>query len=117
MEILQLETLPGYDGGSVAVLLNRALRDAYIDLDDRPGLKKNRTITLKIDIKPRDVEGNDLETVECSMAVKLALPNREARVNILANDRKSSGLGFETDTRRAKHLKGQTKIPYEESDS
>lgn len=113
MEILSLETLPQYDGGSVGVLVDRALRDAYLDLDDRPLLKKSRKIIVTIDLKPHDVNGLSLETVDCAISVKLSMPNKESRTNIVANDRKGGGLGFESDTSRAKHHRNQAPLPFD----
>lgn len=116
MEILSLGTLPQYDSGSVGVLVDKALRDAYLDLDDRPLLKKSRKITITIDLKPRDTDGNNLETAECAISVKLTMPNKESRVNIVANDRKGGGLGFEADTRVAKHHRNQASLPYKDGE-
>lgn len=110
MEILSLETLPGYDSGSLSVLANRALRDFHDDLDDRPEVKKGRKVTIVIEGKPRDVHGQQLETAEVSISVKLSLPNKSTRTNILSNQPQSRGFGFETDTRKAKHLPGQDKL-------
>ncbi len=116
MEILSLETLPEYDGGSVAILVNKALRDAYLDCDDRPHLKKKRRVQILIDLNPRDVDGNDMETAECCISIKLSMPNKESRVNIVANERKGGGFGFEPDTTVAKHHRDQTSIKFEDKE-
>lgn len=116
MHLLSLETLPEYDGGSLAILVNRALRDFHDDLDDRPEIKKARKVTIVIEGKPRDVTGSQLETAEVSISVKLSIPNKETRVNILSNQAKDRALGFETDTRVSKHLRGQQKLIPDEQD-
>lgn len=111
MEKLSLETLPQYDQGSVAVLFNQALRDAYLDLEDRPHLKKSREIHLVLKLKPRDVEGSDLESVESEIHVKSSLPNKQARSNVIAASKRLGGFGFEPDTRHAKFAHGQQTLP------
>lgn len=116
MEILSLETLSEFDGGTVSVLVNRALRDAYLDCDDRATLKKDRKVTIEISLKPRDTNGNDMETSECSIAVKVKIPNKESRVNIVTNDRTGGGFGFESDTRKAKHHRNQAILPNVETE-
>ena len=114
---MSLENLPEYDGGSVGVLVNRALREIYLDLDDRATLKKKRRVAIFIDLKPAEVDGKDLETAECVIAVKVTIPNKESRTNIVANDRKSGGLGFEPDTRVARHHPDQTAMDFDDDDS
>lgn len=112
MEKLSLSTLPQYDQGSVAVLFDQAIRDAYLDLEDRPLLKKDRVVTLVVKLKPHEVdEAADLEEVASEIHVKCALPDKQARVNILAPSKKLGGLGFEPDTRRAKFAPDQQTLP------
>lgn len=117
MEKLSLETLTQYDQGSVAVLVDQALRDAYLDLEDRPLLKKDRVISLVIKLRPHQVsEAADLEEVASEVHVKCTIPNKQARVNILAPSKKIGGLGFEPDTRRAKFAPGQQTLEMEADD-
>lgn len=106
MEKLSLETLPMYDQGSLSVMVNQALHDAYMDLDDRPTLGAARKIKLEIALKPV-AEGSDLEEVECEIQVSCSLPHKAARTNILAPSKRHTGLVFEPDSRRAKFAPGQ----------
>ena len=117
MEKLTLETLSQYDQGSVAVLINQAIRDAYLDLEDRPLLNKDRTISLVIKLRPHSVSDSaELEEVASEVHVKSTIPNKQARVNILASSKKLGGLGFEPDTRRAKFAPGQQSLPIGEDE-
>lgn len=112
MEKLSLSTLPLYDQGSVAVLFDQALRDIYLDLEDRPTLgKAARTLTLQLNFKPSADENADLDEVECDIQVACKLPNKAARVNYLFPSKRDDGLGFEPDTRRAKFAGDQQTLP------
>ena len=103
MQKLTLETLDQYDMGSVAVLFNQALNAIYLDCEDRPLLKKDRTLTLQIKIKPHEVSDNaDLEDVVSEISVKTSLPDKEARSQIIVPVKKLGGFGFEPDRRSAK---------------
>lgn len=105
MQKLSLETLPSYDQGSVSVLFNQALQNIYLDCEDRPLLKKERTVTLQIKIKPHEVGDNaDLEAVASEISVKTALPDKEARSQIIVPVSKYNGFGFEPDRRSARGL-------------
>lgn len=113
MEKLSLETLHLFDQGSVAVLINQALRDAYLDLEDRPLVGAARKVTLEIALKPK-ADGLDLEEVECEMQISLAIPKKAARTTILAPHKKDGGgLVFEPDCRRPKFAEGQQTLPIE----
>lgn len=103
MQKLSLESLPAYDQGSVAVLFNQAIQSIYLDCEDRPLLKKDRALTVQIKIKPHEVgEGASLESVVSEISVKTALPDKEARSQIIVPVPKLSGFGFEPDRRSAK---------------
>lgn len=115
MEKLSLETLPQYDQGSLLVMFDQALRDAYLDLEDRPTLGAARKVTLSIALKPV-ADGSDLEEVHCEMQVACSLPHKAARTNILAPSKKHSGLVFEPDCRRAKFAPGQQTLEMEAGD-
>ena len=112
MEKLSLETLPHYDQGSLSVMVNQALHDVYMDLEDRPSLGAARKIKLEIALKPV-ADGADLEEVECEIQVSCSLPNKAARTNILAPSKRHSGLVFEPDSRRAKFAPGQQVLEME----
>lgn len=108
---LTLERLHEYDQGSLSVLFNQAMRQIYVDLDDRPLLKKSRKLTVEFTFKPSaDPDTGDLDEIETTSKVKLSIPDREARVNILAPS--AVGIVFDPDTRRTKTLPGQMSIDF-----
>lgn len=116
MQKLELRNLAEYDMGSVEVLFNQALNSIYLDCEDRPLLKKDRTLTLQIKIKPREVSENaDLEDVVSEISVKTALPDKEARSQIIVPVKKLGGFGFEPDRRSARGMDpNQQTLPIED---
>lgn len=122
MEKLSLETLPLYDGGSLAVRVNEALRSVYLDLDDRPLVGKTREVHVIMKFKPEDVETTSgtpaLESVAAEMSVKLVLPNKESRVNVIAPSPAHGGMIFDPDRRRvARGAEGEQHLPYDEAEA
>jgi hypothetical protein len=51
-QTLTLNTIGDVDKGALRVAVNQALKLITNDLADRPSLNKNRTVVLKIDMKP-----------------------------------------------------------------
>jgi len=101
LEPLSLSTLHKYDQGSLAILFDRAIRSIFLDLEDRPRLTKERKLVIELKFRPDDL-GDDLIDVECSSKVKVVIPEKESRVNILAPSRKSGTLMFNPETPRAR---------------
>lgn len=113
-EPLTFESLKDYDNGSLKVLFNQAMRQLFFDLDDRPHLKKKRRIVLELEFKP-SAEGRDLAEVETTAKLKLSLPHKEARTNVLAPSKKHGSLMFDRDRSRTKSLPGQGDLDLQDS--
>lgn len=116
MEKLSLSTLPEFDGGSLQVLVDQAIRDVYLDLEDRPTLGAARNVNINITFKPT-AEGSDLEEVTTEITVQCKLPHKATRENILAPSKKLGGLVFDPGSRRAKCDPDQLDIPFEEENA
>lgn len=111
---LSLETLSEYDQGSVAIMVKKALRDIYLDLEDRPLLKSARKLQLELSFKPEPAHDSahvELSEVVSDISVKYTIPNREARTNYLQPSKDKGGMEFEPDTARAKFAQGQQTLP------
>lgn len=114
-EQLTLENLSEYDQGSLAILFNNGMQAIFLDLADRPRLKKSRKLTVEFTFKPTaDPDSGDLDEIETTSKVKVSIPDREARVNILAPSTK--GIVFDPDTRRTKTLPGQQSIKFSDDE-
>jgi hypothetical protein len=109
MMYLSLETLPEFDGGSLARLVDMEIRRALLDLQDRPTLAKTRSVSITLEFKPEESEG-DLDGITTSAKVKCSIPDKETRTNVLQPT--AEGMGFEKDTRRAKFAPDQPTLPH-----
>lgn len=80
LEKFELGSLAIIDGGRIAIAFEQALRRVAQDCDDRPGEKKERTITLAMAVKPRlDADGL---CDDCDVQVTVAdnVPKRKSKV-------------------------------------
>lgn len=111
LEPLTLEKLHLYDQGSLSVLYDRGMRAVFLDLEDRPRLQKGRKIVIEMEFKPDDL-GEDLIDVHCTAKVKVSIPDKEARTNVLAPSRKHGALMFNPDCARA----AQATLPFDAED-
>ena len=77
---LSVEGLKALDNGLIAKLLDEEMKRAVKDCQDRPGDKKSRVVTLKINISPFDVAGGgDLEGCYTSFDVDSTMPKKKSR--------------------------------------
>lgn len=77
MEILTLETLPLIDDGAVSIAVNRALQAAYHDCVDRPGLKKKRSVAIKVTLEPEpNAHGGQLERAVLAVEIQSSCPGK-----------------------------------------
>ena len=98
--ILNTRSLADVRDGLLGELLDEKLRKAYDDCADRPRLKKARTITLAIEVKPITAEGaaqDVLDEVDITFKVNGATPAQSFGRRMKPNAR-SKGFGFEVDT-------------------
>lgn len=78
LETFNTAYLAHIDGGRVRVGLDEAIRRAYSDCEDRPGLKKARKVTLEITITP-EIEGENLDSCTVEFDVKERIPARSSK--------------------------------------
>ena len=80
LEKFDLASLAKIDGGRIAIAFEQALRRVAQDCDDRPGEKKERTITLTLLVKPRmDVDGM-CEDCDVQANVTDNVPKRNSKI-------------------------------------
>lgn len=111
---LKLENLHEYDQGALAVMFNQAVRQVYLDMDDRPLLKKARKVSIEFSFVPGSNAG-DLDEIVTETKIKLAIPDKQSYVNILAPSKANGGsIMFDPDTRRTRTLPGQPTLEFED---
>lgn len=96
LKFLKAETLHMVDGGSVALLIDRELKEALMDCHDRPWINKPRKITLQIAItpdynQPRDV----IDDFDVDITVKGMHPTKGTLVKMSPG--RHGGLVFSRD--------------------
>lgn len=105
---LKLENLHEYDQGALAVMFNQAVRQVYLDMDDRPLLKKARKVSIEFSFVPGSNAG-DLDEIVTETKIK------QSYVNILAPSKANGGsIMFDPDTRRTRTLPGQPTLEFED---
>lgn len=80
----KLENLKELDDGRVIEAFNQAIKRAMDDVNDRPGMKKPRTVTLHTSIVPICDEHGMLDSVKVQMKIVDTVPKRETRVYDMA---------------------------------
>ncbi len=84
---LTLDTLKEWDNGRAAVAMKQALRRAVLDLEDRPGEKKVRKVTLTAELTPNMDENGDLDDVEIAFVIATTFPPRRTLPKPAMTDR------------------------------
>jgi|10_taG_2_1085330.scaffolds.fasta_scaffold00075_18 hypothetical protein len=77
---LTLQTMMNLDAGRVVEAFNQAIRRVALDMDDRPGDTKSRSITLNCELVPVIDEQGQLDTVRAKFKVTDKLPARRSKV-------------------------------------
>jgi len=78
---LTLESLANLDGGRVGTAFQLSLKRAIQDCEDRPGVKKPREITLKMQILPvAAAEDSICDEVAWQAVVSDSVPKRQTRI-------------------------------------
>ncbi len=80
LEKFDLASLAKIDGGRIAIAFEQALRRVAQDCDDRPGEKKERSITLTLAVKPRLDEVGMCEDCDVQVAVTDSVPKRKSKI-------------------------------------
>ncbi|MCA8968808.1 MAG: hypothetical protein KDC95_03465 [Planctomycetes bacterium] len=92
LEVFDFEQLVKLDDGRICAAFNQLLKRCEEDCRDRPALAKERSITLKLGMKPVINENGDLDSVMVGFHVKESLPKRDSKVYNMAAGR--NGLLF-----------------------
>lgn len=75
---LQIQTLAKLDGGKLVLAANHAIRQAIADVQDRPGDKSARKVTLDLVFRPElDKDAAILDTVRVQGRVNVVIPKRQ----------------------------------------
>jgi hypothetical protein len=97
LEKFGLRSLSTIDGERIAIAFEQALRRVVQDCEDRPGEKKERTVTLMLAVKPRLDEDGLCDDCDIQVAVTDAVPKRKSKVYNMAL-RKGGHLMFNDDS-------------------
>lgn len=88
MTKLTHDTIGNLQGGAIGEVINEAINKAMKDCEDRPGLDKARTVTVKVSFRPMQNKGLDgartFNTVAVSPAVTVSTPPQAAGAEFLA---------------------------------
>ena len=80
LEKFDLAALASIDGGRIAIAFEQALRRVAQDCDDRPGEKKERTVTLSLAVKPVLDPDGLCEDCDVQVAVTDSVPKRKSKI-------------------------------------
>lgn len=81
---LTLETLGQLDDGTVRLLIEKAMQEAFTDCDNRPMLSKARKITIQLSAIPAlDERHGAMKGIHLAVQVKSTLPPRQGREEYL----------------------------------
>lgn len=84
LEKFSLKSLSTIDGERIAIAFEQALRRVVQDCEDRPGEKKERTVSLTLAVKPRlDAEGL-CDDCNIQILVSDSVPKRKSKVYNMA---------------------------------
>ena len=93
MKTLKFATIEDIDYGSVAVAMDKALKSAFCDCQDRPYVKNKRTVTMTIAVLPAVTDGKFVyATVNIDVAT--ATPAKGVSIPMKVTE---DGLGFQPD--------------------
>jgi hypothetical protein len=79
MQPVTFSQLVQMDGGVMELAVNAALKRAAEDCEDRPGVKRARSITLKLEVLPRLDEDGICDEVLYAFVMNEKLPNRSSK--------------------------------------
>lgn len=77
---LDLENLKVLDDGRLAAAFEQELKHVVLDLMDRPGDDRERSVSFKVKFKPICDEAGQCESVNVQLDIGSKLPSRKSRV-------------------------------------
>ncbi len=76
---LELKTLVNFDAGYFEALVNAALKKIAADLNDRPGVKKSRSVDITLSFKPNLAEDGSCDSVMVGYTIQYKTPPAERK--------------------------------------
>lgn len=117
METLKTSTLHNVASGLLEAAFDAALAQVHQDITNRPRVKAPRKVILELALTPADSGEDVVDAVNVQFSIDQKIP-RQTLKRQMASYPKTKSLGFETDTDKITHAKGQRRLPHsEESDS
>jgi hypothetical protein len=89
---LSAKTLPSIAGGAVGEMIDQAMARCLADCDDRAGLKKNRSVSIKVELGPQTDEQGNLIHVNLGVEVGCSIPNQSLDVQKIDMKQGRDGL-------------------------
>jgi hypothetical protein len=74
-----LAALAKIDGGRLAIAFEQALKRVAQDCDDRPGEKKERVVSLHVNVKPMLDEDGMCEDCSVQVLINDSVPKRKSK--------------------------------------
>jgi len=91
LRLFKIEEIDQIDYGELAIAINKAIHQCYLDCESRPALTTARDVNLKISLKPM-IDGRDLARVDVTFDLKKSMPSQSVVVAMRPAD---GGLAFQ----------------------
>lgn len=91
---LIFENIKDIDHGRIAIAVNHALRQVYLDIQDRPNLPRERKVGIEISLKPI-TDGGALVEIEAKFKISAKRPEQSSVAYRMKESR--DGMTFQTD--------------------
>ena len=88
---LDLENLKVLDDGRLAAAFAQEMKHVVLDLMDRPGDDRERSVTFKTTVKPVCGQDGQLEEALVNVQIASKLPSRKSKVYSMAARKSSAG--------------------------
>lgn len=88
---LNVDSLKKIDGGRIDAALQQEIKHVILDMQDRPGDDRDRSVTLKLVFKPIVSDSGDLDSVNVKMDIGSKMPSRKSRVFDMQARRSAKG--------------------------
>jgi hypothetical protein len=113
METLKTSTLPDVANGLLEAAFDAALAQVHQDITNRPKVKAPRKVILELALTPADSGEDVVDAVNVQFSIDQKIPKQTLKRQ-MASFPKTKSLGFETDTGKITHAKGQRRLPHSE---
>lgn len=89
---LSIETLGLVDGTVSKHIIDEALSQAIKDCSSRPGVKKARVVTIKVEIKPACVDSGHMDGFDVNVQTQTAIPPVSTKPEFLRVDYSNNSI-------------------------